>query len=85
MEREETEQIYRRLSEEERLSLLVNASQAFDAIQDEVNHFLANSDNVSENAREVLNRIEALARHRFDFRTEEEVESVKSPEFRKSV
>ncbi|HEX8737430.1 MAG TPA: hypothetical protein VF721_19005 [Pyrinomonadaceae bacterium] len=84
MNREETEQIYRRLSEEERILTLVNADEAFRAIQDEANH-LAISENISEEVHEVLNRIEALARHRYDFRTEEQKERVKSPEFRKSV
>lgn len=84
MDREESEQYYKKLSEEDRIFTLLDYDEAFTAIQDEVNH-LAISENISEEAHEVLNRIEALARHRRDFRTEEQKEGVKSPEFRKST
>ncbi|MGC2234693.1 MAG: hypothetical protein WA584_00850 [Pyrinomonadaceae bacterium] len=84
MDIKESEQYYRKLSEEDRIFTLLNYDEAFTAIQDEVNH-LAISDGISEEVHEVLNRIEALARHRYDFRTEEQKERVKSREFRKSA
>ena len=84
MDREESEKYYKKLSEEDTIFTLLNYDEAFTAIQDEVNH-LAISENFSEEVREVLNRIEALARHRYDFRTEDQKERVKSREFRKSA
>jgi hypothetical protein len=85
MEREELEQIYSKTSYEDRLYQYLGAHEAFEAIQDEALHFLVSSDNLSEEVREILNRIEALARHRHDFRTEAERDTAKSPEFRKSA
>lgn len=84
MEREDSEKYYRKLTEEEKISTLLNYDEALTAIQDEVNH-LAVSAEVSEDIHDVLSRIEALTRHRFDFRTEDQKEKVKSREFKKST
>jgi hypothetical protein len=84
MDREESEKYYKTLSEEDKIFYLVEYDEAFTAIQDEINH-LAISDEFSMEVMDVFNRIEGLARHRSDFRTETQKEMVKSREFRKSA
>ena len=77
VDRKEIESFFQNQSEQDKLSLLVNMSEAFNAIQDEANT-LALIDNIPEEVREGLDRIEGLARHQFDFRTEDEKKRTKS-------
>lgn len=77
MERKEIESFFQSQTESEKLSLFVNMSEAFNAIQDEANT-LALIDNIPEELREGLDRIESLTRHQFDFRTEKEKKRTRS-------